>query len=113
MICIDKNHRISDKASLRFSQVFYETLFVKKYSVCKAFQIAKEDIRTMINFGEANKFLMLVNEEHDAKGKVEKKHKCFPITKFNQGTLVKYEQIPLFNSTPANIDYFRGRQQEM
>lgn len=29
VICIQKNQRISDKASLRFSQVFYETLFVK------------------------------------------------------------------------------------
>ena len=63
VICIRHNERISDKASLRFSRVFYETLFVKKYSVCKAFEIAKEDIRTLINSGEANKFILMVNNE--------------------------------------------------
>ena len=29
VICIETTETISDKASLRFSQVFYETLFVK------------------------------------------------------------------------------------
>jgi hypothetical protein len=33
VICIQKSDTILDKASLRFSKVFYETLFVKKYSV--------------------------------------------------------------------------------
>lgn len=33
VICIRNGERISDKASLRFSKVFYETLFVKNYNV--------------------------------------------------------------------------------
>lgn len=65
VICIQKEERISDRASLRFSKVFYETLFVKKYSVCKAYEIAKEDIRTLMNNGEANKFKLLVNDNTD------------------------------------------------
>lgn len=91
--------------------MFYETLFVKKYSVCKAFQIAKEDIRSLINNGEANKFLLLVNEK-DEKG-AAKEHKCFPIAKFREGTLTKHEKVPMFDSIPSSVDSFRGRQQEM
>lgn len=33
VICIRSGERISDKASLRFAKVFYETLFVKNYNV--------------------------------------------------------------------------------
>ena len=67
VIWIKQNERISDKASLRFSRVFYETLFVKKYSVCKAFEIAREDIRSLINNGEANKFILMVNNNENSK----------------------------------------------
>ena len=42
VICIKSGERISDKASLRFSRVFYETLFVKNYNVWASFNIAKE-----------------------------------------------------------------------
>lgn len=57
---------------------------------------------------------MLVNDNSELKNnKKYKKHKWFPITKFNDGKLVKYEQIPIFNSLPSLVDHFRGRQQEM
>ena len=62
VICINRDDRISDKASLKFSQVFYDYIFIKKYSVCDAFALAKEDIRTTINLSEANKYLLYVNE---------------------------------------------------
>lgn len=67
VICINQDDQISDRASLKFSQVFYEYLFIKKYSVCEAYNLAKEDIRTCINQGEANKFLLFKSEKGDAK----------------------------------------------
>ncbi|CAI2383959.1 unnamed protein product [Moneuplotes crassus] len=109
VICIQKDKTISDKASLRFSKVFYETLFAKKYSVCKAFKIAKDDIRTLINATEANKFLILINENANK----NKKHKCFPISKLKDGNLTKIGKMPLFDSVPSIVENFRGRQQEM
>ena len=108
VICIQKDQTISDKASLRFSRVFYETVFVKKYSVCKAFQLAKDDIRILINAGEADKFMFFVNDLEN-----NKKHKCFPITNFKEGTLTKHETVPFFNSIPSIVENFKGRQQEM
>jgi hypothetical protein len=64
VICIKHGNKISDRASLRFSKVFYETLFVKNYNVCTAFNIAKEEIAKVINLREANKFLLLVQEDY-------------------------------------------------
>ena len=61
VICIQKSDTISDKASLRFSKVFYETIFVKKYSVCKAFALAKEDVKTLYTAGESSKYMLLIN----------------------------------------------------
>ena len=113
VIWIKQNERISDKASLRFSKVFYETLFVKKYSVWKAFEIAKEDIRTLINNGEANKFILMVtNNESSTKNKSQK-HVCFPISNFKEGRLTKHGSEPIFNSIPNTTELFKGRQQEI
>lgn len=82
--------------------------------MCKAFEIAKEDIRTLINNGEANKFILLVNDNLDASGAGNKrKHKCFPITNFKEGTLTKHETVPFFDSIPSRVENFKGRQQEM
>jgi hypothetical protein len=39
-------------------------LFSKKYSVCDAYELAKEDIRAFINVGEANKFKKFVIEDY-------------------------------------------------
>ena len=111
VIWIKQNERISDKASLRFSKVFYETLFVKKYSVCKAFEIAKEDIRTLINNGEANKFILMVNNNEMTNK--SQKHVWFPIATFKEGKLTKHGNDPIFNSIPTIPDNFRGRQQEI
>ncbi|CAI2380040.1 unnamed protein product [Moneuplotes crassus] len=111
VICILKSEQISDKASLRFSKVFYESLFMKKYSVCEAFKLAKEDIRTLFNATEAAKYILLLNE----KVKVGKKftHKCFPISEFNQGCLQKIESPPFFDIIPSLDHKFRGRQHEI
>jgi hypothetical protein len=61
VVCIKSGYTISDKASLRFSKVFYETLFVKGYNVCSAFEIAKQEVQKTVNHTEANKFLLLLN----------------------------------------------------
>ena len=60
VVCIRSGERISDKASLRFSRVFYETLFVKNFNVCTAFSYAKEEVSQVINASEANKFILLI-----------------------------------------------------
>jgi len=65
VICIRRGERISDKASLRFSRVFYETLFVKNYNVCASFSIAKEEVSKVINSSEASKFILLIHGQDD------------------------------------------------
>lgn len=99
---------------MRFSRVFYEAVFVKKYSVCKAFELAKEDVKTLYTAGESSKYMLLVNDKLAVKGKgKENKHKCFPIAKFEPGTLKKVGKTSLFSQVPANVQKFRGRQQEI
>ena len=93
---------------MKFSQVFYNYLFIKKYSVCKAYELSKEDIRSCINQVEANKFILYVNENNK-----KNRHVCFPITKFKEGSLTKIGDVPLFDEIESSIDKFKGRQQEM
>ncbi|CAI2386882.1 unnamed protein product [Moneuplotes crassus] len=113
VICIDGDQTISDKASLRFSQVFYQALFVQKYSVCRAFDLAKEDIRIIIDNNEAAKYRLLIADEHFMKDKKKNQHRCYPITKFKKGNLCKYETLPFFDIVPSPVAHFKGRQSEM
>lgn len=73
VICIRQSEKISDAASLRFSNVFYETLFGKKIEVCDAFRTAKKDVEISINSTEANKFVLYTQETHG--NRVGCKHK--------------------------------------
>ena len=94
--------------------MFYESIFIKKYSVCKAFELAKEDVKTLYTAAESSKYMLLVNEKMNSSQKGKKfKHKCFPIAKYNEGRLTKIGTQPVFNSIPSNVDKFRGRQQEI
>ena len=40
-------------------------------------------------------------------------HKCYPITKFKEGSLTKIGNVPFFDEIESSIDKFKGRQQEM
>jgi hypothetical protein len=82
VICIRSGERISDKASLRFSRVFYETLFVKNFNVCTSFSIAKEEVSKVINNSEASKFIILIQgkdntNEHSL---TNDEHKCHAVS---------------------------------
>jgi nucleoside-triphosphatase THEP1 len=111
VICIRSGERISDKASLRFSRVFYETLFVKNYNVCTSFKIAKEEINKVIGSNEANKFLLLIQPEKSYRS--TDSHKCNILSDFKNGGLTSMDHKPLFDSIPSNVEGFVGRQQEM
>lgn len=67
VICIKGTEKISDAATLKFAQVFYEMLFVKQYSPCKSFEIAKEEVKRIHMEAEANKFLLLTTENEKGK----------------------------------------------
>lgn len=67
VICIRSGEQVADAASLRFSKVFYETLFVKNFNVCTSFKIAKEEVAKVINESEASKFLLLLQPEQGSK----------------------------------------------
>ena len=112
VVCIKKSETISDKASLRFSRVFYECIFMKKYTVCKAFEIAKEDIKTLYTSSEASKYILLKKESNEGNKKTTS-HKCFPVAKFNEGGLVKEEKLPMFSKVLSNDLTFKDRQKEM
>ena len=107
-----RRERISDKASLRFSRVFYETLFVKNYNVCTAFNIAKEEINKVINANEANKFMLLIQPEKN-KRKAISCHQWNAISNFKEGVLRCLDKKAIFNSIPSKVEGFVGRQQEM
>ena len=47
VIWIRGSVKISDKASLQFSKVFYETLFGKKYNVWDSFATAKDEVKNL------------------------------------------------------------------
>ena len=111
VICIRSGEQIADVASLRFSKVFYETLFVKNYNVCTSFKIAKEEVSKVINASEACKFLLLI--QPDAKTGSIEKHICYSLTDFKEGKLSSMDKIPIFDSIPSNVEGFIGRQQEM
>ena len=122
VIWIKGGEKISDKASLRFSKVFYETLFVKNYNVCTAYNIAKEEINKVINSTEASKFLLLIQDDTNQKDKIDiygrnkkrkQAHKCYALTNFREGSLINIDDKPLYDSNPSNVEGFIGRQQEM
>ena len=92
--------------------MFYNALFVQRYSVCEAFALAKDDIRTIIDNNEASKYQLLISDQY--KGSFDKKeHKCYPIANSKEGTLIKYGNESFFNSIPSPIENFKGRQSEM
>ena len=111
VICIRGEEQISDKASLLFSKVFYETLFCKKFNVCDSFMTAKDEVKNEINNAEANKFLLFTQESHGTY--VGKKHKCSQILNLKKGELINIDREPLFNFVPTNVEGFIDRQQEM
>lgn len=111
VIWIKSGERISDKASLRFSRVFYETLFVKNYNVWTSFEIAKEEINKVINASEANKFLLLIRNDSDDEHSWE--HTWYSISNFKPGALTNIDYKPVFDSVPSNVECFIGRQQDM
>jgi hypothetical protein len=118
VICIKGGEKISDKASLRFSRVFYETLFVKNYNVCTAYNIAKEEINKVINAAEASKFMLLTQDSDNCDDfygfkSSAKKHKCYALTNFKEGELISMSDKPMFDQNPSNVEGFIGRQQEM
>ena len=108
VICIQGTEKISDEATLKFAQVFYEMLFVKQYSPCKSFEIAQNEVKRTNFEGESHKFLLFVKEE--GKGK---KHECNPLLNFTPGNFESLVKDPELDIVPSNIKDFRGRQREM
>lgn len=95
VICIKSGEKISDKASIRFAEVFYESLFAKeqKYNVCSAFQIAKNHIKLHCSESEANKFLCKYPET--------KVHFCSPFINPVEGKLEDIDKKMIFNIVPT------------
>ena len=113
VICIKSGERISDKASLRFSRVFYETLFVKNYNVWASFNIAKEEISKVINSSEASKFILLIQDKDTQFFRAKNSHKWYALSNYQPGVLTNIDNKPIFDSNPSNVDCFVGRQQDM
>ena len=102
--------------------MFYETLFVKNYNVCTAYNIAKEEINKVINSTEASKFMLLIQDDKNKKDEIDiygrnkkqkQAHKCYALTNFREGSLINTDDKPLYDSNPSNVEGFIGRQQEM
>ncbi|CAI2377825.1 unnamed protein product [Moneuplotes crassus] len=116
VICIKQSEEIADKASLCFSRVFYETLFVKNYTVCASFHFAKEEVNKMFKSVEAYKFILLIPQETRKKNSntpKTSKHRCQAVTSIIPGGLVNLGNKPSILSVPSKIDNFVGRQKEM
>ncbi|CAI2359291.1 unnamed protein product [Moneuplotes crassus] len=113
VICIKQSEEVDDGAALRFSKVFYETLFVKNYTVCASFHIAKEEVRKILKDNEANKFLLLMPQEKGHHLNSRSKHLCQAVTNIKPGGLINLGEKPTILSVPSKIDNFVGRQKEM
>ena len=111
VIWIRGEEQISDKASLLFSKVFYETLFWKKFNVWDSFQTAKDEVKNEINNAEANKFLLFTQESHGSS--IGKNHKWSQVLNLKKGELINTIKEPIFNFIPSNVEGFIDRQQEM
>ena len=108
VICIRGTEKISDEATLIFAQIFYDMLFVKQYSPCKAFEITKEEVKRVNYAAEANKFLLFTWENE--KGK---KHEWKPLFNFTPGQFTCLNKDPELSTIPAMMKEFKGRQREM
>jgi len=108
VIWIKGEEKISDEAALKFTEVFYDMMFVKQYSVCQSYEIAKSEVKR-INFeAEANKFLLLTKQD-DPKNK----HECKPLFNFSPGKFKSLWKDPEYNIIPPIQKDFKGRQREM
>lgn len=108
VICIRGSEKISDEATLKFAQIFYEMLFVKQYSPCKAFEITKEQIKRVNFESEANKFVLVYSEYENGK-----KHECKPLINFTYGKFTNLTKEPELSVIPAAMKDLKGRQREM
>ena len=87
---------------------------MKKYSVCEAFRIAKEDIKILFTLGESSKYILLVNNKHpvpNKKGRFD--HLCYPVLNLKPGRFTKVNSPPMFNNIPSVVQHFSGRQKEI
>lgn len=82
--------------------------FVKQYSPCKAFEIAKEEVKRVNCAAEANKFILLTCDE----GK-NKEHSCKPLVNFQPGEFTELDQTSAVYNVPASVSNLKGRQREM
>jgi hypothetical protein len=104
VVCIKQSEKISDAASLKFSSVFYETLFGKRICVCNAFKTAQKEVENDINKTEANKFLLFTQESDG--NRYGKKHKCSEIRNLSKGSLECSEDPPMFDFVPSKVELF-------
>jgi len=60
VICSQQGKSILDKAAISFSKSFYSKLF-KGEAVCKAFEMAKDEVAVNFNEEEANRFKLMIS----------------------------------------------------
>lgn len=63
VICIDQNQTILDKAAVEFSKTFYDEVFDAYMNTCDAYQFAKEKVEKEFGKFQANKIMLLKNED--------------------------------------------------
>ena len=63
VICIDQNETILDKAAVEFSKFFYDEVFDTFKNICDAYTYAKEKVEKAYGKFQAEKIMLLKNEE--------------------------------------------------
>ena len=66
VICIKEGETISDTASIIIAKVFYQALFTSPdATICRAFKIAKQQVRAQGRKGEDAKYIMKCDHDDD------------------------------------------------
>ena len=67
VICIDQNQTILDKAAIEFSKFFYDEVFDTYRNICDAYKYAKEKVEQAYGKFQAEKIMLLTNEDTHGK----------------------------------------------
>jgi len=114
VICIKRDEKILDDASITFAKTFYHAIFSGNRSICQAFETAKAQVRIDNRFppGEENKFILLRDEEDlessDFYSARSQEHRC-QVLQLEDGEVKDVALVPTLQEIPACVDNFVGR----